>query len=72
MTQLSPWVLLSGIGMLVVSSGFIVVALRAGGTWAYLGLGALMWVVTVAVKFLIAIPLNPLLYKAFTAYMARR
>jgi uncharacterized membrane protein YhfC len=64
MTQLSPWILLSGVGMLVVSIAFIIVAFRAGGTWGYLGLGALMWVVTVAVKFLIAIPINPPLYKA--------
>ncbi len=61
---LSPIILLAGIGMIAVSVAFIVYALRRGGTWKYLGLGALAWVVTVAVKFLIAIPVNPLLYKA--------
>lgn len=61
--QLSPGILLSGTGMIVVSIAFVVLALRRGGTWRYLGLGALAWVVTVAVKFLIAIPFNPLVYK---------
>jgi uncharacterized membrane protein YhfC len=56
---LSPLALLPGIGMIVVSIAFIIFALRRGGTWGYLGLGALAWVVTVAVKFVIAFAINP-------------
>ena len=56
---LSPLVLLPGTGMIVVSIAFIIFALRRGGTWGYLGLGALAWVGTVAVKFVIAFTINP-------------
>lgn len=52
-------VLVPGLGMLLVAAAFLVWALRRGATWAYLGLGALAWVVTVAVKFAIAILANP-------------
>jgi hypothetical protein len=38
---LPPLALLPGIGMIVVSIAFIIFALRRGGTWGYLGLGAL-------------------------------
>jgi uncharacterized membrane protein YhfC len=60
----TPLVLVPGIGMLIVSIAFIVYALRRGGTWAYMGLGALAWTVTVAIKFFIAIPFNSSIYKA--------
>lgn len=56
--------LIPGLGMMLVAAAFIVYARRSGGTWAYLGLGALAWAVTVAVKFLIAAGANPPLYKA--------
>jgi uncharacterized membrane protein YhfC len=62
--ELSPGILLSGSAMVAVSIAFVVFALRRGGTWRYLGLGALAWLVTVAVKFLIAIPINPVVYTA--------
>jgi uncharacterized membrane protein YhfC len=63
-TVVSPLILVSGAGMLLVSIAFIIYALRRGATWGYMGLGALVWIVTVAIKFAIAIPLNPLVYNA--------
>jgi uncharacterized membrane protein YhfC len=62
--MITPNALLAGIGMIVVSIAFTIYALRRGGGWGYFGLGALAWTVTVAVKFMIAIPVNPNLYKA--------
>ncbi len=62
--QLTPLVLVPGIGMIIVAIAFIIYAFRRGGTWGYLGLGALAWTVTVAIKFLIAVPVNPVVYKA--------
>lgn len=63
-SQVTPLALVPGIGMILVSVLFIVFALRRGGTWGYMGLGALAWTITVVVKFLIAIPVNPVVYKA--------
>lgn len=53
-----PIALLSPVGMLLVALGFIVFALRQRGGWGYLLLGALFWIVTVALKFAWAIPIN--------------
>jgi uncharacterized membrane protein YhfC len=39
-------------------------ALKHWSDWRYLGLGALFWVLTVAVKFAFAIPVNPLIFRA--------
>lgn len=61
---LSAWVLLPGLGMSLVAIIFILYSLRNGGTWRYLGLGALAWIVTVAVKFAIAAAINPVVSKA--------
>lgn len=59
-----PLALLSGSGMIVVALGFAVYAgLRQLG-WGALGLGALAWGVTVALKFAWAIPFNPPIYAA--------
>lgn len=63
---LTPIILLPGIGMLLVAIAFVVYALRHGGTWGYMGLGALAWVGTVAVKFVIAFTLNPLVSRAIS------
>ena len=63
---LSPIALLGGTGMVVVALGFIVYALVRRLGWGYLGLGALAWIITVAVKFLWALPVNPRLYPAIT------
>ncbi len=61
--NLTPWILLPGIGKIVIALAFILFARQRGGSWRYLGIGALMWIVTVAVKFLVATPLNPLVYQ---------
>lgn len=61
---ITPLVLVPGLGMALVAAAFTVYALRRGGTWKYLALGALAWLATVAVKFAVAIPLNPLVFKA--------
>lgn len=61
--KLSPWIILPDILIIAISLAFIVFVRRKNGPWRYLGLGALLWVVTVAVKFLVAIPINPLVYE---------
>jgi uncharacterized membrane protein YhfC len=57
--------LVPGVGMLLVATAFIIyAAYRKFLGWSYLGLGALVWVLTVAAKFAWAIPVNPLVYRA--------
>jgi uncharacterized membrane protein YhfC len=60
---LSPLALIGGTGMMLVALGFIIYAAIRRLGWGYLGIGALAWVVTVAIKFVIAIPLNNPIYK---------
>ncbi len=60
---LSPLALLGGTGMILVALGFIVYALVRRLGWKYLLFGMLMWIVTVAVKFAIAIPFNGAVYR---------
>ncbi len=60
--EVSPMILVGGLGMLLVTLGYLAYALLRRLHWGYLGLGALAWIVTVAIKFAIAIPLNPPLY----------
>jgi uncharacterized membrane protein YhfC len=55
--------LVGGIGMIAVALGFFGYALTRRLGAGYLGLGALAWFVTVAVKFAIAIPANGWLFK---------
>lgn len=63
--QLGPLVLLPGTGMLLVALAFVIYpARRRWLGWRWLGLGALFWVLTVALKFAFAIPVNPLVYRA--------
>jgi uncharacterized membrane protein YhfC len=58
----SPLALLGGLGMIAVAIGFVIYAALRRLGWGYLGLGALAWVVTVALKFAWAIPINPSVY----------
>jgi uncharacterized membrane protein YhfC len=58
-----PAALIGGSGMILVALGFLVYAGSRRLGWRFIGLGALSWFITVAVKFVIAIPLNPILYK---------
>lgn len=60
---LSPIALLGGTGMILVALGFIIYALVRRLGWKYLLFGMLMWIVTVAVKFAIAIPFNGAIYR---------
>ena len=63
MMNLSYWILLPDIVLLATSLAFILSVRRKNGPWSYLGLGALLWAVTVGIKFLVAIPVNPLVYQ---------
>ena len=63
--KLGLGVLLSGSGMILVSLGFILYAARQHLLgWRYLLLGGLFWLLTVAVKFAFAIPVNPVVFQA--------
>ncbi len=63
---LSPIALVGGGGMLAVALGFIIYAMvrRLGGK--YLLFGMLMWIMTVVIKFAIAIPFNGTVYQALS------
>jgi len=63
-TVLSPLILLGGTGMILVAVGFVVYAVIKRLGWAYLGFGALMWIITVAIKFALAVPSNSTIYRA--------
>jgi uncharacterized membrane protein YhfC len=62
--MISPLALLSGLGMIAVAAGYIVYVIVTRLSGGYLGLGALAWVVAVALKFAWAIPVNKLVYNA--------
>jgi uncharacterized membrane protein YhfC len=64
--SLSPIALLGGTGMILVALGFFTYAALRRLGWGYLALGALAWVVTVAIKFAWALPLNSRIYSALT------
>lgn len=64
---LSPLVLLPGVGMILVALAFVAYALFRRFGWRYLGWGALAWVVTVALKFAWAIPVNRYVYAGLTS-----
>ncbi len=62
--NLTPIVLI-GSGMIAVALVFIVFARQRGGTWLYLGLGALSWIVTcLVVKSKVAEIVEPVVYPA--------
>ena len=62
--KLGPSVLLPGAGMVLVALSFVFYAARRKWLgWRYLGMGALFWVLTVAVKFAFAIPVNPFVFR---------
>ncbi len=65
--NLTPWITLPGIGKILIAVAFIIFARQKGGSWRYLGLGALAWIVTVFLKLqvlaqLVAPPIYQLLY----------
>jgi hypothetical protein len=62
--KLGPAILLPGAGMILVALAFVVYAAnRKILNWRYLGLGAAFWVLTVAVKFAFAIPVNSVVFR---------
>jgi uncharacterized membrane protein YhfC len=62
--KLGAGILLPGVGMTLVSLAFVFYAVRRYITdWRYLGVGALFWVLTVFIKFIFAIPVNPVIYR---------
>lgn len=63
----SPLALLGGAGMVGVAVAYLAYAGRNRLGWRYLGFGALAWLLTVALKFVWAVPLNTPVYKAITA-----
>ena len=62
----SPIALLGGVGMIAVAIAFVIYAAIRRLGWTYLGLGALAWIVTVAVKFAWALSLNSSIYSTLT------
>lgn len=64
--QVTPLALLGGVGMILVAVGYVAYAGKRRLNWGYLGLGALAWGVTVALKFLWAARLNAPIYNALT------
>ncbi len=66
MAKVSPLALMGGAGMILVALAYILYALLRRMGLSYLGWGALGWIVTVAVKFMLAIPLNTPIYNAVT------
>jgi uncharacterized membrane protein YhfC len=63
---LTPLVFVPGVGMLLVGIGFAIFGVRRGG-WRFLLLGGLFWLLTVALKFVVAIPANASVYKTMLA-----
>ncbi len=62
--DLTPWITLPGIGKILIALAFIIFARQKGGSWAYLGLGALAWIVTNLVKLQVLAPLlGPVMYR---------
>ncbi len=65
------WLLLvPGVGMLLVGSGFLVYAWRRRQGMRYAGWGVLAWVVAVSLKFAWAIPINPGVYQLLSSLPA--
>lgn len=62
----TPVALLGGSGMILVALGFVVYAAIRRLGWGYMGLGALLWVITVAVKAAWALSMNRQIYPAIT------
>jgi uncharacterized membrane protein YhfC len=65
---LSPVALIGGLGMIAVALGFVAYALVRRLGWGYLLLGMVGWIVTVAVKFAFAIPVNPIVLNETAAF----
>ncbi len=61
---LTPWIALPGVGKILFAVAFILLARQKGGSWRYLGLGALLWIVTNLIKLQVLAPLlAPVMYQ---------
>ncbi len=61
---LTPWIALPGLGKILFAVAFILLARQKGGSWRYLGLGALLWIVTNLIKLQVLAPLlAPVMYQ---------
>lgn len=67
--DLTPLILLPGIGMLIVGLGFLVFAWRRHLGMHYVLLGGVAWIVSVALKFAWAISLNSSLYTILMSHL---
>ncbi len=70
--DISPLVLLPGIGMILVALGFIVLAGVRKLGWGYLALGAAGWIVTVGLKFLWGNLANSAIYQGLQGAFPER
>ncbi len=66
----SPIALLGGVGMILVALGFMLYAASRRLGLKYFILGALAWVITVAIKFAIAIAFNAPILRALTRLLS--
>jgi len=57
-------IIIIGTGMIAVSAAFIVFARQKACPWRYMGLGALVWIVTITIKNFMAVQLEPVIYGA--------
>lgn len=57
-------IIVIGTGMVAVSVAFIAFARKKTCPWRYMGLGALVWIVTISIKNFMAVQLEPAVYGA--------
>lgn len=57
-------IIIIGTGMIAVSLAFIIFARRKACPWRYMGLGALVWIVTITVKNFLSVQIEPAIYGA--------
>lgn len=57
-------IIIIGTGMIAVSLAFIVYARKRSCTWRYMGLGALVWIITITIKNFMAAQIEPVVYGA--------
>ena len=64
--EIAPIALVPGIGMILVALGYVVYSAVRKLGWAYLGLGAVSWLVSVVLKFAWALSVNASVYETLT------
>jgi uncharacterized membrane protein YhfC len=61
--EVSPLGLVAGVGMLLVVAAYTYYAARHRLSWKYMGLGALVWLVAVLIKVVVAVVANRAIYR---------